>query len=234
MKTRKKLPIFIALTLTAGILFSGCKKENDTAKKTDTDITATEEETPQDAPESASDTEVTDVPTEPGQSSDIPDVTFAPNDQVTGEEIVPFEPGTKVIPAENSTEADGNSIVVQKDGKDYYRLTIDKMELTSERNPYESEADQVMVITFTYENYALDSNLFINSARFHMADKDGLACSAYSLGDLGTESMPISVGESFTASIAFAIPDNNADVTLYYTDNNLDENAEYSFKSSNF
>lgn len=238
----KKLPIFIILTLTSSILLSGCKKEDDTNKDADAAITVTEETTPEEtqektpngAPESASDADVTDIPTEPGQLFDVPEVTFAPNDQVTGEEIVPFEPGEEIIPAENSTAAEGNSVVLEKDGKDYYRLTIDKMELTDERNPYEPEADQVMVVTFTYENYAVDSMLLIGSSRFHMADKNGLACTPYILNASETEIMPVAVGESCTATVAFAIPGNNSEVTLYYTDTNLGEHAEYSFKSSDF
>lgn len=234
MKIRKKLAFFIVLTLTTGILIGGCKKEDADAKDADTESMITEEVTPEGTPESASDANMADVPTEPGQSSDVPEVTFAPNDQVTGEEIVAFEPGEKVIPAENSTEAEKNSIVLEKDGKDYYGLTIDKIELTDKRNPYEEEADQVIAVTFTYENYAVDSMLLIGSSRFHMADEDGLACAAYSLETSETEIMPIAVGESCTATVAFAVPENTTEVTLYYTDFNLGENSEYSFQYSDF
>lgn len=232
MRIRKKTAFFIVLTLTASIFIGACKKNEDPAKDADAQNTITEEATPEGTPKSASDADAAGVPTAPGQSSDVPEVTFAPNDQVTGEEFVAFEPGEKVIPSENSTEAKGNSIVLQKDGKDYYRLTIDKMELTDERTPYEADTDQVMVVTFTYENYAVDSMLLIGSSRFYMADQDGLACASYSLNASETEIMPIAIGESCTATVAFAIPGNSSDVTLYYTDFNLGENAEYSFKPS--
>lgn len=232
MKCRKKAAFFIVLTLTTSIFIGGCKKDEDAAKAAD--ATITEEVTPETTPESASDADAAGVPTEPGQSTNVPEVTFAPNDQVTSEEFMAFKPGEKVIPAENSTEAEGNSIVLQKNGQDYYRLTINKMELTDKRNPYEENADQVMTVTFTYENYGEDSMLMIGSSRFHMADNVGLACAAYILETSETEIMPVAIGESCTATIAFALPKNAAEVTLYYTDFNLGENAEYSFPYSDF
>ena len=230
---KKKITFFIALTLTAGLLFSGCKKDEESDKQQDTKADVTAEETPAETPENTPAEELTGPPTEPGQSYDNPEITFAPNEDAVGEEITAVEPGTKVVPAANSTEAADNTIVLKQNGRDMYRLTINKMELTDERNPDEAPADQVMIVTFTYENYGLGSSLFIDRSRFHMADKDGLACSVYTLNSIDSENMPAEIGASCTASIAFSIPGRNADVTLYYTDFDLGENAEYSFKAEN-
>lgn len=225
---KRKLTILFALTLSVCILFGGCKR-NDAKDKADT-TESTLAETPEVTPEQDSEAEISDGP---GSSTDSEYIEFASNDQAQGEGVGSVIPGTKVEPAENSIAVEGNSIIVQKDGVDIYKLTIDNMELSDERNPYEVEADQVMVITFTYKNLGLDSDLFIDSARFHLADKDSIACTPYSLTDTSYQSMPVSSGMSHTAKIAFATSGSDAaadNVTLYYTDAQVGNNAEYSFQ----
>ena len=90
MKARNKLIFFIIFLLTASFLFCACKKNT---VNEDTENSVTEE------------TSENNSATAPGQLTDVPEITFAPNDQVVGEENIPFQPGEEVIPAENSTEA---------------------------------------------------------------------------------------------------------------------------------
>lgn len=230
---KKKSIVLFLLTLSVCLAFSGCKKNTADDKKDSVETTAavTDDTAAETTPEENSDSEISNSDG-PGSSGDSEYIEFAPNDQVQGEGAGSITPGTKVEPAENSTSVEGSSIVIRQNGTDLYKLTIDSMELTDERNPYEVEADQVMAITFTYENLGLASDLFIDSARFHLADKDGIACTPYSLTDTNYQSMPVSSGKSHTAKIAFAISRKDAsaeNVTLYFTDVQAGDNEEYSF-----
>lgn len=132
------------------------------------------------------------------------------------------------VSAENAKKSEiGQAISISKDGKELYTITIDSIALTNDRNDFdETQPDQVVKVTYTYKNVAVD-NLLIDSYSFALEDKDKKACMDYAL--IGKdETEPIPAGESLTRTIAYALDSADKDVTLYYNATSGD-NTIYAF-----
>ena len=98
-----------------------------------------------------------------------------------------------------------------------YEVKIDNIEFTKERNEYEMEYEDVVLVTYTYENQG-EEMLLIDDVRFQLISADGTSVYApyYFSDKLYAE--PIGTGETKTAQIAFGVNDGQTSFKLVYKD----------------
>lgn len=111
-----------------------------------------------------------------------------------------------------------------KDGtKELATFTIDKVELSNERNDYNGyNPDKILLITYTYENLAYDTPLLIDRMSFRVLDGDTV-CSPYYISNSISPNLAI-IGEGpVTASFAYGISNSCKEVIIYIENQELSD-----------
>lgn len=92
-----------------------------------------------------------------------------------------------------------------KDSVKTYSLTINNIKFIKERNKYsEKKADKVVEIEYTYENMAMDEELFIYDHNFKIYDADNNRLETYPIAGHKFPQL-ISKGNKCTATMVFAL-----------------------------
>lgn len=107
-----------------------------------------------------------------------------------------------------------------------YEITIDEIAFTDKRNEYEAEYEDVVLVTYTYENHGEDI-LLIDDVRFQLISADGTKLyNPYYLAD-AMYAEPAGSQESKTAQIAFGVDDGQDSFKLVYKDTSSSEDAPW-------
>lgn len=109
--------------------------------------------------------------------------------------------------------------ITNSDGR--YRIKITNVSETSYRNSYSDvKADRVVIIEYEYENLTMDDDLYISQyLNFKAYDKDNNELESYPADTKYGGS--IGKGRKSTASIAYALNNDNDYIELEYYDNFL-------------
>lgn len=109
----------------------------------------------------------------------------------------------------------GETISLQKDGVDLAAFSIDQVSFSSERSEYDlSNPEQVVVITYTYQNLGSADPLLFDQASFQVLEKDTV-CQPYYLENLIAPDIALLNGESMTASLAYGVSASCSELTIY-------------------
>lgn len=149
-------------------------------------------------------------------------------------EGVNVAPGTPVGLASGAIEGTPGNAYPVPAAQESFRLTVNKIELTDERNANAAAADRVVRISYTYENTSSDSMLLIGQTSFKLLDADGKACEIYYFdptSDSEASADPAEKGASHTAAIGFILSGSQTDVTLVYDDQQTQSGTEYYWKA---
>ncbi|MBR1778928.1 MAG: hypothetical protein IJ758_00260 [Clostridia bacterium] len=108
------------------------------------------------------------------------------------------------------------------EGEERFKVTVDSVSLTDERNQYTEKAPaQVIIIKYTYENVGSRSDVYYPSTCLKVTDEKGNECDKYPLS-LNAYPKSISKGEKCTAKSAFGIEEPSTKVTISLKDSVLD------------
>lgn len=109
----------------------------------------------------------------------------------------------------------GETITLQKDGVDLAAFSIDQVTFSSERSEYDlSNPEQVVVITYTYQNLGSTDPLLFDQASFQVLEKDTV-CQPYYLENLIAPDIALLNGDSMTASLAYGVSASCSELTIY-------------------
>lgn len=213
---KRKISILLIAALTGTLLFTGCKK-SENSDKTSAEATATPDEAPTETPEPG---EAVNEPEAPADIEAV-DEPAVPEDELVfaGEGTSETTPGTVITPAGDSTYMKlGEPLIIQENGQDCYSITIDSMELTNERSEHEGDADQVLKVVYTYKNLKMNQELLIDDIWFHLADENNTVCAPYYLSSADQQAVLVTGDTPCTAAVAFEVNGDAGKATLYFTD----------------
>ncbi|MBS6194707.1 MAG: hypothetical protein KH828_03885 [Clostridiales bacterium] len=109
----------------------------------------------------------------------------------------------------------GEPFTLRKDGTDLATFSIDKIEATEERSEYDpSNPEKVIVITYTYQNLALESPLLYDEMSFQVLEGETV-CTPYYLQNLIPADAAVKGGDAITASLAYGVSSTCTEVTVY-------------------
>lgn len=98
-----------------------------------------------------------------------------------------------------------------------YELSIDTVEYTEERDEYTQNPENVLLITYTYENMS-DETLLIDDMRFQLMSTDqSILYSSYYFQNILVPD-PISKGETCTAQVAYIVDERAEQYMIAYQD----------------
>lgn len=113
--------------------------------------------------------------------------------------------------------------ITKNDGK--YRIKFTKVTETKNRNSYsDKQANRVIIIEYEYENMNLPEDLYVSDMDFKLYDKDNNQLETYPV-DIKYASS-VGTGRKTTASVAYALNNDNNYVELEYYDNMFNGNAD--------
>jgi hypothetical protein len=144
-------------------------------------------------------------------------------------------PGTVVTLNADAVEGKIGTACPVPASSEAFRLTINKIELTDERNAAAQSADRVVRISYTYSNTGSDTSLLVGMTSFRLLDADGKACQIYyfdTAADSEASAQPALKGASSTAAIGFILPDGSKEATLVYDDQQTQSGTEYYWKAA--
>lgn len=133
-------------------------------------------------------------------------------------------PSTTVpeITKDTVTASVGESISMEKDGKELAQFSVDKVEVTDARSPYDtSNPEKVVVITYTYTNTGSEDPLLFDEMSFTV-EENGSVCSPYYLDDLQTADIAQKGQEAITASLAYGVSSGCTGITIHVKNPQLD------------
>lgn len=106
-----------------------------------------------------------------------------------------------------------------------YRVKFTGITETEDRNEYsEKEANRVVLIEYEYENVDMDEDLYVSDINFKVYDKDNNSMETYPV-DYKFPSN-IGSGRKATASIAYALNNDNNYIELEFYDNCFNDKAD--------
>lgn len=123
---------------------------------------------------------------------------------------------TKKEEAKEKIYGIGETLVYSEDGKDLYTFTINSVVTTDERNQFsDKNPAKVVVINYTYENLADESDVYISSMNFKVIDADGNLCETYPAGtSVYPQAAPI--GAKSTGEEAYGLIVDSSSIKLVF------------------
>ena len=145
--------------------------------------------------------------------------------------VVSSEDTSKSYSAESYTSSSKSSLVNMKLGKSYpvndngidkYRITIEGIRFTDQRNQYSDlEAEKVFFLDFNYENVSSSDEVDIFSSNFKVLDENGYILKSYPVFDENRRCQRVPIGGRCSASEAYAMPTSSKTIKVLYYDNML-------------
>ena len=109
-----------------------------------------------------------------------------------------------------------------------FRLKILSIKETTERNQFsDKQADRVVIIEYEYENKSREDDVFISDIDFQAYDKANFALETYPISV--KHPSKISTGRKTTASMAFALNNDENYIELEFYDNIFSSKADVKF-----
>jgi hypothetical protein len=139
--------------------------------------------------------------------------------------------GTSPTPADTASAFGlGEKVTVKdKSGTAMYTLVINSVKLTDERNQFaDTDPAYVIVINYTYENLANESDLFISSMNFKVIDADGNVCATYPAG-VKDYPQQTPMGAKCTGEEAYGLTADGKFKLMFY-DNMFNSKADATFE----
>lgn len=135
--------------------------------------------------------------------------------------------GTSSMELQDLSESEefklGETISMSVDGKEY-ELRIDSVSYTEKRDPYASDAENVVLVDYSYHNLS-EEPLLLGDIRFQLTDSEReKVYEPYYLSEQ-VIAEPVEKGESFSAQVAFAQVDEDKELLLVYTDISSEDTA---------
>lgn len=116
----------------------------------------------------------------------------------------------------------GETVSMEKDSKVLAEFSIDQVEVTDARSPYDtSNPEKVIVITYTYTNTGSEDPLLFDEMSFTVTEGES-ACSPYYLDDLQAADIAQKGQGSVTASLAYGVSSACTNVTIHVNNPQLD------------
>lgn len=116
----------------------------------------------------------------------------------------------------------GNTVSMEKDGSVLAEFSVDSVEVTDARSPYDtSNPEKVVVITYTYTNTGSEDPLLFDEMSFTVTDGDTV-CSPYYLDDLQTADIAQQGQGTVTASLAYGVSSGCTGITIHVNNPQLD------------
>lgn len=116
----------------------------------------------------------------------------------------------------------GEPVVIKENDKPIYEFTINKVEMTKERNQFSDvDAKQVFFIEYSYKNIADEEDLFISGMNFKVLDGEGEILDTYPVSRKHSKSIPI--GAKCTADEAYATTKTTDKIKIMFYDNMFDK-----------
>lgn len=114
----------------------------------------------------------------------------------------------------------GDKVSVMRDGKEAYTITITGVELTDQRSKYASvDAQNVVLVSFTYENTGLDEQLSISeTSHFKIYDSNGTALERYGYTEQETHGKSVSKGRNSSTTFSVALNSDKLEIEIEFLD----------------
>lgn len=117
----------------------------------------------------------------------------------------------------------GEVFTLQQDGVDVAAISIDKVESTEERSEFDpTNPEKVVVITYTYQNLAMDDPLLYDEMSFQVLEGDTV-CPPYYLQSLIPADIALKGESSVTASISYGVSSSCKEVVIYVNGVQIDD-----------
>ena len=144
-------------------------------------------------------------------------------------------PGEDISTAANAAEQKTGSVCTLTSSKGNYEVTVNSIELTSNRAD-SMAADKVVKVSYTFKNVSYDGTLLVGPMAFRLMDGDGKACGTYSFDATDSANYqaaePTEKGQSCTATLYYTLTSSSNAVTLIFDDLYGASGAEYLWKAS--
>lgn len=185
-------------------LFTACSSTKVTTTKKD------------DADSSGSKTEVTEAP----KATDAPEEAADTSQEDTDA-------------AEENSEGEiyglGDLITVSQDGKEMYKLSIDSVTTTDERNEYaETDPEQVVTIGYSYWNVGSEEDVYISDYDFKVIDADKNVCDTYP-ATISNYATNAPLGTKCYAESSFGLAKASDTIQLHFYDNIFSTSSDIIF-----
>ena len=106
-----------------------------------------------------------------------------------------------------------------------YRIKFTGVTETNDRNEYsEKQADRVVIIGYEYENLDMDEDLYVSDMNFKLYDKDNNSMETYPVDYKYPTN--IGSGRKATASMSYALNNDNNYIELEFYDNYFNGKAD--------
>lgn len=129
---------------------------------------------------------------------------------------------------EKKEYAIGETVNVKTDDGEY-NITITGVTETADRNQFaEVEAQRVIIVSYTYENVSYEDDLYISEMNVKAYDKGNTKLETYPASER-TYPDSISAGRNTSASMAFALNNDENYVELEYYDNMFNSKSDCKF-----
>ena len=116
----------------------------------------------------------------------------------------------------------GETIHLQRDGRDIADFCINSVEITEERNEYESYVpDKVIVINYTYQNLDSEEPLLYDEMSFKILDGDTV-CPSYYTDSLISADIAMKGESAVQSSLAYGISNSCQEIIIYVNNSQLD------------
>lgn len=110
----------------------------------------------------------------------------------------------------------GESFILQENGEDVVRLSIDSVKVTEERSEYVSEnPDKVVVIAYTYQNLGSEEPLLFGQMSFQVLDGETV-CEPYYLPDEITAEQAEKDGNAVSANMSYGVSADSDEIIVYF------------------
>lgn len=119
-----------------------------------------------------------------------------------------------------------NDDITVKSSSGEYRVKFTNIYETSERNQFsDKQANRVVIIEYEYENISKENDLYVSDLEFKLYDKDNNLLETYPANTKYASN--VSKGRKTTASVAYALNNDNNYIELEFYDNMFNSKPDF-------
>ena len=235
---KRNLLIFITITAAITLTLAGCGKNNSTSEDSkSTESSIAKEESKDDSKETiASEASGSDDASLPDYLTDSFTDNMAPNEESSIGDATNAVAGQILTLTDNAIKKETGEALEIPAGTNAYTLKVDSIQLTDERNEYETgEAKKVVKVEYEITNNSGDEDILVDAYSFRLMNSATYsAYDAYALktdDNQGSLIVTAAPGATVKCSIGFAVNDDASEVTLIFDDVAALSGTEYYFKA---
>ena len=221
--------VLLAAILILGVLLAGCAKK-DTASTGELSSGAEKAGSSDTGSDTAGSADASVPPQSVsgagnGPSAQDPTAENKEEGSLPGEGINAVAGEVQDTPGVHAVRSIGEDydVVSGKDSEQLsYTVRIDAVEVTEDRNPYETTpADLVVKVVYTVSSREIADPILVDAMSFRLTDEEQRAYAPYFLdpaADERADILPVEAGKSATFAIGFAVTGSPKEVTLLFED----------------